>query len=179
MASVLVPLAEGSEELEAVTLTDVLRRAAFDVTVAGLGPGAVTCSRGVVLQPDTDLASVENAAFDLIVLPGGAAGADRLRADARLAAMLRRHRDADRWTGAICAAPSVLAAHGHLEGRRATAFPGALEAFDVESTEAPVESDGHVVTSRGPGTAMDFALALVEGLGSRELRREVEARLQR
>lgn len=179
MASVLIPIAEGSEELEAVTLIDLLRRASFEVTVAGLASGPVACSRGVVLQPDTTLDAVADREFDLVVLPGGAAGADRLRADERLTAILARHRAADRWTGAICAAPSVLAAHGHLEGRRATAFPGALEAFDIDSTEAPVETDGHVVTARGPGTAMDFALALIEELGSRELRREVEARLQR
>jgi len=179
MAHVLVPMAEGSEELEAVTLIDLLRRAEFEVVVAGLGPGPVTCSRGVVIVPDVELDAAVHEAFDLIVLPGGAAGAERLVADERVGQLLARHRDGDGWTAAICAAPGVLAAQGLLAGRRATAFPGALEAVGATSTGAAVEFDGRVATSRGPGTAMDFALELIEALGTRELRETVETRLQR
>lgn len=179
MARVLVPLADGCEELEAVTLVDLFRRAGFEVVAAGLGRAAVTCSRGVVLVPDVELAAVADDRFDLIALPGGAAGAERLAADARLQELLARHRRGDGWTAAICAAPGVLAAQGLLEGRRATAFPGALEAHGVDSTGAAVELDGRIATSRGPGTAMEFALTLIEELGSPGLRREVESRLQR
>lgn len=179
MASVLIPIAEGSEELEAVTLIDVFRRADFEVVVAGLGPGPVTCSRGVVLVPDVGLDAAQHEEFDLIVLPGGAGGARLLGEDERLEQLLARHRNGDGWTAAICAAPGVLAAQGWLEGRRATGFPGSLEAVGTTSTGAAVEFDGRVATSRGPGTAMDFALDLIEALGTRGLRETVEARLQR
>ncbi len=179
MARVLVPIAEGSEELEAVTLIDLFRRAEFEVVVAGLAPGPVTCSRGVVLMPDVELDAAAHEDFDLIVLPGGASGAQRLAEDGRLEHLLARHRDGDGWTAAICAAPGVLASQGLLEGRQATAFPGALEALGATSTGAAVEFDGRVATSRGPGTAMDFALDLIEALATRELRETVEARLQR
>ena len=179
MARILIPIADGSEELEAVTLIDLFRRAEFQVITAGLGEGPVTCSRGVVLAPDTALEAVADEAFDAIVLPGGTGGADRLRADERLAAMLRRHRSEDRWMAAICAAPGVLAAHDLLGDGPATSFPGALEPYGIESTDAPIEFDRHVATSRGPGTAMDFALELIERVGSPECRRQVEERLQR
>lgn len=179
MARILIPIATGCEELEAVTLIDLFRRAEFEVVTAGLEEGPITCSRGVVLVPDAVLTSVVDESFDAIVLPGGGPGADRLRTDERLVGMLDHHRDADGWLGAICAAPGVLAAHNLLGPGPATAFPGALEPYGVESSDAPVEIDGHVATSRGPGTAMDFALELIEQLDSRERRREVEARLQR
>ena len=171
MARVLVPLADGCEELEAVTIIDLLRRADFSVIAAGLREGPVTASRGVRLWPDT--------AFDLIVLPGGTAGAERLAKHEGLADLLTRHRAGDGWTGAICAGPTVLAAHGLLAGRRVTAFPGTLEAHGLESSGAPVEMDGRLITSRGPGTAMDFTLTLIEQLAGRERRAAVEGPLQR
>jgi len=179
MARVLVPIADGSEELEAVTLIDLVRRAGFEVVVAGIKHGPVTCSRGVVVAPDVELGAVAEDEFDVVVLPGGTAGADRLGQDERLQRLLARHRDADGWTAAICAAPGLLAQQGLLAGRRATAFPGALEAMGASSTGEAVEFDGRVATSRGPGTAMDFALDLIEALASRECREQVEARLQR
>jgi 4-methyl-5(b-hydroxyethyl)-thiazole monophosphate biosynthesis len=182
MASVLIPLADGSEELETVTLIDLLRRAQIEVLSAGLNPGPVRCSRGTVLVPDTDLGAVAERDFDMIVLPGGQPGADHLQADPRLRAMLQRHALGGRYTAAICAAPKVLAAAGLLDGRRATAFPGALEAAlppGATLTDAGVEIDGKVITSRGPGTAMDFALTLIELLLGPEKRAAVEAPLQR
>ncbi len=141
--------------------------------------GPVKASRGVVLWPDTSLDHVGPASFDLIALPGGTAGAARLAAHSGLAALLERHRAGDGWTGAVCAGPVVLAANGLLAGRRATAFPGALEAHGIESTGTALEIDGRVVTSRGPGTAMDFALALIELVAGRERRDAVEGPLQR
>ncbi|MEX1081899.1 MAG: DJ-1 family glyoxalase III [Halofilum sp. (in: g-proteobacteria)] len=176
---VLVPLADGCEELEAVTLIDLLRRAEFTVVTAGLRAGPITASRGVVLWPDTSIDHLRDEPFDLIALPGGTAGAARLAAHDGLAELLRRQDTEGRWTGAVCAAPAVLAAHGLLAGRRATAFPGALEAHGVESTGRALEVDGRMVTSRGPGTAMDFALALIEQIAGCERRGAVEGPLQR
>lgn len=182
MASVLVPLAPGCEELEAVTLIDLLRRAGVEVVTAGLDDQPVRASRGVVLVPDTVLDQVLERDFDLLALPGGTQGADNLNADPRIHALLKRMAAAGKYTTAICAAPKVLAQAGVLQGRTATSYPGALEAFapdDVQVSNRPLEIDGKVVTSRGPGTAMDFALALIELLVGREKRDEVEAGLQR
>ncbi len=176
---VLVPLAPGAEELEAVTIIDLLRRAGFSVVVAGLDGGPVECSRGTVILPDVPLADVLNDRFDLIVLPGGLPGADHLRDDSRLQAMLLRQSEAGRLLGAICAAPKALASAGLLKGRRVTAYTGALEDIGTPSTGAAVEIDAGLVTGRGPGVAMDFTLALIEQLAGSEARVRVEGPLLR
>jgi 4-methyl-5(b-hydroxyethyl)-thiazole monophosphate biosynthesis len=182
MTRVLIPLASGVEELEAVTLIDLLRRAGFEVVAAGLAAGPVTGSRGTVLVPDTSLAAVAEQTFDLIVLPGGLPGADHLAADALLRGLLQRQHARQGLTAAICAAPKVLAAAGLLAGKSATCYPGALDVAvypDIKLIADPVVTDGTVITSRGPGTAMDFALALIERLAGRSRRDEVEAKLLR
>lgn len=182
MARVLVPLAAGFEEIEAVTVVDILRRGGIDVVTAGLSPGPVEGSRGIPVVPDRTLDDVLGEDFDMLVLPGGMPGAANLESDARVRAMLRRLADSGRFTAAICAAPRVLAAAGLLDGRRATSYPGFLDPGKVPGlslSEDPVVEDGTVITSRGPGTAMDFALALVERLEGGEARRAVEERLQR
>lgn len=120
--------------------------------------------------------------FDAVVLPGGLPGADHLEADERVRQLLRRHAESGHLTGAICAAPKVLAAAGLLEGKRATSYPGVLDAIQPPGTTvtgAPVEIDGRVITSRGPGTAMDFALTLIEHLLGPEARNKVEEPLVR
>ena len=182
MARVLVPLAQGCEELEAVTVIDLLRRAGIDVVTAGLDDQTVTASRGVRLIPDALLADVMEEDFDMIVLPGGLPGADHLDEDARIRALLTSMSQSGRYTAAICAAPKVLASVGLLEGKSATSYPGIIDAMGLETTEVledPVVIDGKVVTSRGPGTAMDFALVLIEQLVGPEKRREVEKGLVR
>lgn len=180
---VLVPLAAGCEELEAVTIIDLLRRAGIDVTVAGLAAGPVTASRQVRLLPDTELGAIGAETFDLIVLPGGAEGAHRLGEDGRLATLLRRQIGEGRLVAAICAAPTVLAQLGLLDHRRAVAYPGFLEPLRVPGLvldpAATLIIDGPVITSRGPGTAMDFALRLIECLTDRVTRDKVEDALQR
>ena len=179
---VLVPLAEGAEELEAVTIIDLLRRAGFSVVVAGLRDGHVRCSRGTVMVPDTSLAALivlGTEPFDLIVLPGGLPGADHLRDDPRLRDLLLQQASARRLIGAICAAPKVLEAAGLLAGKRFTAYTGSLEKLSGQSTGAPVEVDAGIVTGRGPGTAIEFALTLIEQLAGPGKRREVEEPLLR
>ena len=182
MASVLVPLAQGCEELEAVTVVDLLRRADIDVVTAGLDTQPVRAARGMLLVPDTTLDAALQQDFDMIVLPGGLPGADYLRDDARVIAVLKKMAAADKYTAAICAAPRVLAQAGLLDGKRATSFPGALDIDAVpgiDYQQAAVVIDGKVITSRGPGTAMDFALTLVETLVGKQRRDQVEAALQR
>ena len=182
MARTLIPLAEGCEELEAVTIIDLLRRAGVEVITAGLKEGPVKASRGVVLHPDTTINEVLEQSFDMIVLPGGLAGADNLQRDPRIRQLLLRLNKEGKYTAAICAAPKVLASVGLLNGRKATSYPGALDGMDlpqVELTAMPVIRDEKVITSRGPGTAMDFALELIDILAGKAKRDEVERQLVR
>lgn len=182
MARVLVPLATGCEELEAVTIVDLLRRARIEVVTAGLGPGPVKASRGTVIVPDVTLDEAAHQDYDMIVLPGGQPGADNLEQDARVMAVLKKMAAAGKFTAAICAAPKVLAAAGLLDGKRATSFPGALDNkryTNIHIETQAVVRDGQVLTSKGPGTAMDFALALIEVLTNRATRDQVESGLQR
>jgi len=182
MASVLVPLAKGCEELEAVTIIDLLVRGGIEVVSAGLEPGPVTASRGVVLVPQMTLDEALKRDYDMVVLPGGMPGAQHLEDDPRINALLRKMAQSGRFTAAICAAPKVLAKAGLLAGKRATSYPGFVDKMnlpDVEYREEAVVMDGKVITSRGPGTAMDFALTLIEQLVGKAKRDEVEAGLQR
>jgi 4-methyl-5(b-hydroxyethyl)-thiazole monophosphate biosynthesis len=182
MARVLVPLAQGCEELEAVTITDLLTRGGIDVVTAGLDDQPVKASRGVTLLADTTLDAVMDQDFDMMVLPGGLPGANHLNDDPRIHRLLKRLHAEGNYTAAICAAPKVLASAGLLDGRKATSYPGALAGMDlphVELQQAPVVNDRKVVTSRGPGTAMDFALELVELLAGKAKRDEVEQGLVR
>ena len=181
MARVLVPLAPGFEELEAVTIIDLLRRAGMEVVVAGLAD-PVTGSHDIPLVPDVALDEALEQDWDLCVLPGGQPGSDNLEAHQGLRDLLVRLAESERFTAAICAAPKVLASADLLEGREVTAFPGVLEGYTVPGmrmTGAPVERAGRVITSRGPGTAVDFALVLIEALEGPDARDEVEGRLQR
>ncbi len=182
MAKVLIPLAEGFEELEAVTIIDLLRRAEIEVVVAGLKDGPVRGSRRTVILPDTTLEQVMEIPFDMMVLPGGQPGSNNLNADERIHRLLQRLSHAGKTTAAICAAPLVLASAGLLKGKKATSYPGALGAQLLEGVDyqqAAVVRDGTVITSRGPGTAMDFALTLIETLAGTAVRQKVEAPLQR
>ena len=178
----LVPLANGCEELEAVTVVDLLRRAQIEVVTAGLAEGPIRASRGVVLVPDNTLAQAHTEDFDALVLPGGQPGADNLAADVRVLALIERLVDGGKFVAAICAAPKVLAAAGVLNGRRATCFRGAIDTKmypHIRLENAPVVVDGNVVTSRGPGTAMDFALELIHLLCGQVRRDAVEENLLR
>jgi 4-methyl-5(b-hydroxyethyl)-thiazole monophosphate biosynthesis len=182
MMKVLIPLAQGCEELEAVTLIDLLRRADISVVTAGLDAEPVVASRGVKLTPDTTLDTALRQEYDMVVLPGGLPGSDYLDQDPRIRDLLCRMAENGRFTAAICAAPKVLAHAGLLRGKKATGYPGVLDQMGLHDTTLigdPVVRDGNVITSRGPGTAMDFALALIETLVGKAKRDEVEQALVR
>jgi 4-methyl-5(b-hydroxyethyl)-thiazole monophosphate biosynthesis len=184
MPKVLILLAPGCEEIEAVTVIDILRRASIDVVSAGLEVicGPVTCSRGVVLVPDATLDDVIDDHFDMVVLPGGQPGTDNLRKDKRVRSLLQKTYANNKYVAAICAAPMVLAEAGLLHDKTATSYPGCLDESIAPQTivkQDMVVKDGKIVTSRGPGTAIDFALVLVESLTDKTTRDRVEAGLQR
>ncbi len=182
MSHVLVPLAQGCEELEAITITDLLVRAGITVTTCGLDEQPVKASRGITIIPDTSIDKVLNQSFDLIVLPGGLPGADHLRDNAQIQTLLKKQSADNKYIAAICAAPKALAQAGVLEGKKATSFPGVLAALNnpnINITENAVEIDGNVVTSRSAGTAMEFALSLIELLEGKIKREEVNQQLVR
>jgi len=174
MPRVLVPLAKGCEELEVVAVVNILRRAGASVVLAQLEEGPTVGAHSILLQGDTTLDKVLQEDFDMLVLPGGNEGTRRLAEDARIAAKARHMADANRWVTAICAAPKVLAQAGLLNGKKATCYPTCLDAFPaVLQVQQPVVRDGPFLTSRGPGTAVAFALALVEALLGPEKRKEI------
>lgn len=180
MKTALVLFAEGSEELETVTVVNILRRGGVQVSLAGLQAGALRGSRGITLQPDTTLDATQGKAFDMVVLPGGQPGTNHLKADPRVAQLLQHMAAQDKFITAICAAPSVLAEAGLLDGKRATSFPTCLDDYPkVAQQMSAVVEDGKLITSRGPGTAMDFALLLLERLVGASKRLEVENSLVR
>ncbi|KAF8062020.1 DJ1B [Scenedesmus sp. PABB004] len=171
--TVLVPVGNGSEEMEAVIVIDVLRRAGAHVVVASVEDSLeVTCSRGVRLVADALIgdaaaaAGAGGAGFDLIALPGGMPGAERLRDSAPLGALVAAQRDGGRRLAAICATPAVfLEARGLLRGAAATAHPAFADRLSNQAAvEDRVVVDDLLTTSRGPGTAFEFALSLVEQL---------------
>jgi 4-methyl-5(b-hydroxyethyl)-thiazole monophosphate biosynthesis len=166
-ARVCVLFAEGFEELEAVTIVDVLRRAGVETVSVGVTARDVTGSHGITLRADTTLeqATTSGRPWDMVVLPGGMPGASNLRDDARVQALLAAQHAGGGRIAAICAAPIALAPAGVLHGRRATSYPGfADQLTGARYVEQPVVVDGPLITSRGPGTALPFALALVAEL---------------
>ena len=177
---ILIPLAEGFEEIEAVAVIDVLRRAGLEVVTASLdAETSVTGAHGIAVAADAPLASLDPGSFDAVVLPGGMPGTLHLMEDERVLAAVRCLHGAGKTPAAICAAPMVLAAAGVVDGVPVTSHPsvrGKLGGAEVREAPRVVRS-GNVFTSQGPGTAIEFALALVEELVGAERARELAAAL--
>lgn len=172
----LLAVADGSEDLESVTVINVLRRAGVEVVVASVeARRMITGARGTRLTADAMLVDVITEDFDLIVLPGGMPGAQRLADSQLLAERVRRQAETGGLFAAICAAPAVaLQAYGVLQQRRVTCYPSFAERLSGCSfVNAPVVVDGHCITSQGPATALAFALCLVEQLCGCSVRQEV------
>lgn len=183
MATVLIPLADGCEELEAITLIDLLRRAEINVVTASLMSRLeITASRGVRLLADSMFDDVSEITFEMVILPGGQPGVVHLINDSRLHALLLEQHHHYRYLAAICAAPLVFAHLGLLDAQRCTAYPGILTQQQWPNLlicEDAIVRSGHILTSRGPGTAMDFALTLIEILSDNATRHRVEKGLVR
>jgi 4-methyl-5(b-hydroxyethyl)-thiazole monophosphate biosynthesis len=173
MPTVLVPLADGFEEIEAFAPVDLLRRAGVEVTVATLNNNRHATGRsGITAHGDAALGDAQNTAFDLVFLPGGA-GVKNLRADPRVLEIVRQQHAAGRWLAAICAAPTVLQDAGLLVGRRYTAHFSVANELPAILSQERVVTDGRITTSRGAGTAIEFGLHLVGLLVSPEKAAEI------
>jgi 4-methyl-5(b-hydroxyethyl)-thiazole monophosphate biosynthesis len=172
---VLVPVADGSEELETTAIIDILRRAGADVVAASVDQLQITASRGVKLVADRLITDCTNETYDLIALPGGMPGAEHLRDSKELIEMLKRQQKEGRLYAAICASPAVVfQPHGLLAQRRATCHPARFDALEnKEAADSRVVVDGNCVTSQGPGTAIEFALKLVALLFGPQKEKEV------
>lgn len=163
MKKTVILFAEGYEEVEALTVVDLLRRSRIGCDIAAVADTAgVTGSHGIRVGADRGLTGLRPEEYDGVILPGGLQGVERLAADERVLDLLRRFHGAGKITAAICAGPAVLARAGLLEGRKATCHPGTADQLTgAVYRPEPVVKDGSILTSRGLGTAIPFALALV------------------
>lgn len=180
MAKALVIIADGTEEMEAVITADVLRRGKVATTVAGLNSAeAIKASCGFKLLPDVSLDEALKHEYDAIVLPGGLAGSEAFCASSKVGELLKKQEAAGKYCAAICAAPTAFKEHGIGVGKSITSYPSMAEKFKgtnykyVEDQKVVV--DGKLVTSRGPGTAFDFGLKLVELLVDKKTMEEIKA----
>ena len=174
---VLVPVADGSEDIETATIIDTLVRGGAKVTVAGVGNDlTVTCSRGMKIVVDCFISDCTAGSWDMIVCPGGMPGAQHLSESESLVNILKKQNNDRKYLAAICAAPAVvLAHHGLLDGKDATCYPVSKFTGKIDRyISQHVVQDGHVITSQGPATAMSFALKLVEILFGAEKAQQIK-----
>ncbi|XP_065335458.1 Parkinson disease protein 7 homolog [Cloeon dipterum] len=177
--SAIVLLAEGAEEMEVITPVDTLRRAGVKVTLAGLaGSEPVKCSRDVLVVPDEALESAAGKGpFDVVILPGGLKGAQNLLESAAVGELIQKQEAEGRIVAAICAAPNALKQHGVGKGKKITSYPTSQEKLEKGGEYTYLQDrvvvDGNIITSRGPGTALEFSLAIVEALVGKDKAQEV------
>lgn len=176
---ILVTLANGFEEIEALAVVDVLRRAELDVLTVGIGGKSVRGAHGIVVAADLDEHEVRDKYLEALVLPGGMPGTLNLEHSDTVQRLIDRAVERELLIGAICAAPSILGHKGLLNGRHATCFPGFEQELDGAILETtPVVKDGRFITARGAGVAVDFGLALVAELVSPDEAQRLRRALQ-
>lgn len=165
MKTAVILLAPGFEEIESITVIDILRRAGVQLTVAGTVEGTIIGSRKMKMLADCSVTQILNDPFDLLVLPGGQPGTDHLADDPRVKTLLEAMIIRGGFIAAICAAPTILSAYGFLNGKRATSHPIVQSKMkNCHYSDDAVVVDGTFITSRSPGTAMAFAFELVKQL---------------
>lgn len=177
MKKACVFLADGFEEIEGLTVVDILRRAGVDTkTVSVTGKLTIDGSHGIKVQADHLFGEAGEEDADLLVLPGGMPGTLNLKAHEGLIALLKKFDSEQKAVAAICAAPSILGELGMLKGRKACSYPSFTHTLDgAEVLEVPAVTDGHITTGRGMGAAIPFALQLTSVLCGREKAEEVKA----
>lgn len=174
MKKVVVFFADGTEEVEAITPVDILRRAGANVTLAGVGKKECVGSHDVKILTDKTVSECTTEDFDMVVLPGGMPGTLNLEKDKNVQEIVKKAYDEGKFIAAICAAPSVLGKMGLLAGKRATCYPGFEKYLEGAAiTDEMVVRDGSVITSCGAGPAMDFALMLVSCIYGEEKSEEI------
>ncbi|MBL7115333.1 MAG: DJ-1/PfpI family protein [Kiritimatiellae bacterium] len=167
MAEALILLADGIEEMETVIIVDVLRRAAWNVTMASIDNSEITASRGVRLLADKTFDAIDPTDYDVLLIPGGMGGTQRLQKHQGVLEAIRTFSDHAKWIGAICAGPLVLQSAGILEEKLVTCHPGVRDQLTApRESNSRVVVDGRIVTSQGPGTAFEFALRFIELIDS-------------
>ena len=178
MAKVCVPLANGFEEIEAISLIDVMRRGGLEVIVAGVGGDVIYGAHNIRIIPDTKIELVSVDELDLIVLPGGLPGAINLAEDKTTQKLLKEMDEKGKFVGAICAAPYALKTAGVLKDKY-TAYPGWEGNIRNEGyvSDKKVVEDKNVLTSKGPGTAICFGLEIVKKFAGEEVYKELKAGL--
>lgn len=170
-----MPLAPGFEEIEAIAVVDILRRAGVEVVIAATADNPAEGRNRIKVVADVRLDSVKDKDFDMIVLPGGVLGTENLKKDTRVKEIVERLYKKGKFVTAICAAPTVLSAIGITKGKRVTSHPGVRAEFKKEIiSDDRVVIDGNIVTSQGPGTAIEFALKLVELLIDKDKAYEIK-----
>ena len=176
---VYVLLAEGFEEIEALTPVDVLRRANIDVMTAGVGGEVVCGAHGIPVVCDTTVEHIPYDSINGIVLPGGMPGTINLEKSQTVAKALDYAYENGRFVCAICAAPSILGKRGMLDGKKATCFPGfEVDSRNITYTGAPAQSDGKIITGKGAGCAVDFGLEIVKNILDGETFEKVRGAMQ-
>jgi 4-methyl-5(b-hydroxyethyl)-thiazole monophosphate biosynthesis len=180
MPKIMIALAPGSEEIEAVTLVDTLRRADLEVDLVSITQHRqITASRGVVLVADSTINSVNLSDYHMLILPGGVGGSEALRDCPKLIDALKQAQAEHRWIAAICAAPALVLAHHQLLGKaRVTCHPSFIEQIPESNRAAHrvvIDERHKLVTSQGPGTSLEFALTLIELICGKEKAQQVAA----
>ncbi len=176
---IVVPLAEGFEEIEAVSIIDVLRRANLDVTTAYIDKNPVKGSHNIEITADTAMDKLEPVDFNCIVLPGGMPGSEHLKNSDTVNTFVKHIYSKGGYVAAICAAPIVLGHAGILYDKKATSFPGNEDQLEGATiVDEPVVVDGTVITGKGPGCAIPFALELVSIFAGEEIRNSLKNAMQ-
>ena len=171
---VAVYFATGYEEIEALAVVDVLRRGNIDVSMVGVSSKTVVSARGISINMDVTLDELDHDAIDMMVLPGGVPGIINLEANEKLINELKSFKEKGKWLAAICAAPSILGSQGLLVGEKATCYPNyESKLIGCEHVDEKVVVSGKIVTGKGAGAALDFALKILEVLQGEEIAEQV------
>ena len=178
MCKVLIPLASGFEEIEAVTIIDLLRRAEINVVVAGLEKNSVVGSHQISVNCDIYYKDINIDEFDYLVLPGGQPGTNNLKSSKTILSWIQHFTQNNKFLGAICAAPVVLNAAKVIEDKKITSYPTEKSIFKNSIyVDHNVVVDENIITSRGVGTAIEFSLELVQIIKGKQVRNDLSAKI--